>query len=45
MIGSTRSLRVWAYPGPTGLRRSYSGLSGMVLTDLAMDRTNDQLWW
>lgn len=37
MIGSTRSLRVWAYPAPTDLRRSYNGLSGMVLMDLAMD--------
>ncbi len=37
MIGSTRSLRVWAYPAPTDLRRSYNGLSGMVLTELSMD--------
>lgn len=37
MIGSTRSLRVWAYPGPTDLRRSYNGLSGMVVIDLGMD--------
>jgi transposase len=37
MIGSTRSLRVWAYPGPTDLRRSYNGLSGMVLMGLGMD--------
>ena len=30
MIGSTRSLRVWAYPAPADLRKGFDGLSGLV---------------
>src|SRR5207302_1513751 len=30
MIGSTRSLRVWAYPAPTDLRKGFDGLCGLV---------------
>jgi len=30
MIGSTRSIRVWAYPAPADLRKNYNGLYGLV---------------
>jgi transposase len=30
MIGSTRSVAVWAYPGPVDLRNGYDGLSAIV---------------
>ena len=30
MIGSSRSVRVWAYPQPTDLRRGYNGLFALV---------------
>ena len=36
MIGSTRSLRVWAYPAPADLRKGFDGLSGLV-TQLRQD--------
>jgi transposase len=37
MIGSTRNLRVWAYPAPTDLRKGFDGLSGLVLSQLDRD--------
>lgn len=37
MIGSTRNLRVLAYPAPADLRKGYNGLSGLVLQDLGKD--------
>ena len=37
MIGSTRNLRVLAYPAPADLRKGYNGLSGLVLQDLGRD--------
>lgn len=37
MIGSTRSLRVWAYPAPADLRKGFDGLSGLVLQQLHQD--------
>lgn len=37
MIGSTRSLRVWAYPAPADLRKGFDGLSGLVLQQLQQD--------
>ena len=37
MIGSTRNLRVLAYPAPADLRKGYNGLSGLVLQDLGQD--------
>jgi transposase len=30
MIGSTRTLRVWAYPAPADLRKGFDGLCGLV---------------
>jgi transposase len=37
MIGSTRALRVWAYPGPADLRKGFDGLAGLVATQLRQD--------
>jgi transposase len=37
VIGSTRNLRVLAYPAPADLRKGYNGLSGLVLQDLGQD--------
>lgn len=37
MIGSTRNLRVWAYPEPADLRKGFDGLSGLVLKGLGRD--------
>lgn len=37
MIGSTRALRVWAYPGPADLRKGFDGLAGWVATQRRQD--------
>lgn len=37
MIGSTRSLRVWAYPAAADLRKGFDGLSALVLSQLERD--------
>src|SRR5690606_38001906 len=37
MIGSTRNLRVLAYPAPADLRKGYNGLSGLVCQGLGKD--------
>lgn len=37
MIGSTRNLRVWAYPAPADLRKGYDGLYGLVVSELGRD--------
>lgn len=37
MIGSTRSVRVFAYTLPTDMRRGYDGLYGMVQSQLGRD--------
>lgn len=37
MIGSSRNLRVWAYPGPADLRLGYDGLAGLVASKLGSD--------
>jgi len=37
VIGSTRNLRVWAYPAPADLRRGYDGLSALVISQLQHD--------
>ena len=37
MIGSTRALRVWAYPAPADLRKGFDGLTGLVTTQLQQD--------
>ena len=37
MIGSTRSIRVFAYTAPTDMRKGFDGLYGMVQTELDED--------
>ena len=37
MIGSTRTVRVWAYPAPADLRAGYDGLAGLVTQRLGRD--------
>lgn len=37
MIGSTRTLRVWAYPAPADLRKGFDGLAGLVSTQLRQE--------
>ena len=37
MIGSTRNIRVWAFPKPTDLRKGYNGLYGLVVNQLSLD--------
>jgi transposase len=37
MIGSTRTVRVWAYPEPTDMRKGFNGLSGIVSQRLGGD--------
>ena len=36
MIGSTRAVRVFAYTTPVDMRKSYSGLEGLVRTALGL---------
>ena len=44
MIGSTRTLRVWAYPEPTDLRAGYDGLSALVTHKLGRDPLSGHLF-
>jgi transposase len=37
MIGSTRTLRVFAYAGPADLRKGFDGLYGLVAGELGRD--------
>src|SRR6185436_3354014 len=37
MLGSSRALRVWAYPKPTDLRKGYDGLYGLTKHGLGRD--------
>jgi transposase len=37
MIGSTRAIRVWAYPKPADLRNGFNGLYGLVVKELEQD--------
>lgn len=37
MIGSTRTLRVWAYPAPADLRKGFDGLQALVTAQLQRD--------
>ena len=37
MIGSTRAVRVFAYTTPVDMRKSYSGLEGLVRNALRQD--------
>jgi len=44
MIGSTRSLRVWARTRPTDLRKGFNGLYGLVLGELGQDPLDGDLF-
>jgi transposase len=37
MIGTSRNIRVWAYPKPCDLRKGYNGLSALVQNELRQD--------
>lgn len=44
MIGSTRTLRVWAYPEPADLRAGFDGLSARVSGKLGRDPLSGHLF-
>jgi len=44
MIGSTRSLRVFAYTLPTDMRKGFDGLYGMVSSHLGRDPMSGELF-
>ena len=44
MIGSTRTLRVWAYPEPADLRAGYDGLAALVTRKLGGDPLSGHLF-
>ena len=44
MIGSTRALRVWAYPEPADLRAGFDGLSALVSGKLGRDPLSGHLF-
>ena len=44
MIGSSRAIRVWAWPYPVDLRRSYNGLHALVRKALGKDPMSGELF-
>ena len=44
MIGSTRALSVWAWPGPMDLRKGFDGLHGVVRNGLGRDPLSGDLF-
>lgn len=44
MIGSTRSLRVFAYTGPVDMRKGFDGLYGMVVQQLERDPLSGEVF-
>ena len=44
MIGLGRSVRVWARPHPTDLRKGYNGLFGLVQNELELDPLSGNLF-
>lgn len=44
MIGTSRSVRVWARPRPTDLRKGYNGLFALVRDELARDPLSGDLF-
>lgn len=44
MIGTSRSVRVWARPSPTDLRKGYNGLFGLVKEGLHRDPLSGDLF-
>ena len=44
ILGTSRLVRVWAYPAPTDLRKGYNGLFGLVKTELGRDPMSGDLF-
>lgn len=44
ILGTSRSVRVWAYPGPADLRKGYNGLYGLVKSGLGRDPLSGDLF-
>lgn len=44
MIGSTRTLRAWAYPEPADLRAGFDGLAALVTSKLGRDPLSGHLF-
>jgi transposase len=44
ILGTSRSVRVWAFPEPTDLRKGYNGLFGLVKTGLGGDPLSGDLY-
>jgi len=44
ILGTSRALRVFAYPAPTDLRNGYDGLFGLVKSGLARDPLSGDLF-
>ncbi len=44
LIGSTRAVRVWAWPAPVDLRRGFDGLFGLVAQQLRKDPLSGELF-
>lgn len=44
IIGTTRAVRVFAFPAPVDLRKGYDGLYGLVQTGLARDPLSGELF-
>lgn len=44
IFGSSRSVRVWARPGTTDLRKGYNGLYGLVKNELGRDPLSGDLF-
>jgi transposase len=44
ILGTTRTVRAFAYPRPTDLRKGYDGLFGLVKTGLGRDPLSGELF-
>jgi len=44
ILGTSRAVRVFAYPQPTDLRKGYDGLYGLVQTGLGRDVLGGELF-
>ena len=44
IIGTTRAVRVFAFPAPVDLRKGYDGLFALVQTGLARDPLSGELF-
>jgi transposase len=44
LMGSTRAVRVWAWPEPVDLRRGFDGLFGLVRQELHKDPLSGELF-